>query len=102
MNPKDYPVEIRPLSADDGGGWLATFPDLPGCVGDCDTPEAAVADGYDAAQAWLSVAAECGDPVPKSLYTRLVVISRASGQRVDGSALGLATRGNGQLGAGLV
>ena len=34
MNPKDYPVEVRPLAADDGGGWLATFPDLPGCMGD--------------------------------------------------------------------
>lgn len=42
MNPKDYPVEIRPLFADDGGGWLATFPDLPGCMGDCDTPGAGI------------------------------------------------------------
>jgi len=64
MNPKDYPVEIRPLAAEDGGGWLATFHDLPGCMGDGETPEAAVADGYEAAQAWLSVAAECGDPIP--------------------------------------
>ena len=64
-NPKDYPVEIRPLAVDDGGGWLATFPDLPGCMGDGDTPEEAIADGYQAAQAWLSVAAECGDPIPK-------------------------------------
>ena len=57
-------------------------------MGDGDTPEAAAADGYEAAQAWLSVAAECGDPIPKpgmggesgrfvarvpqSLHTRLV------------------------------
>ncbi len=95
MTPKDYPVEIRPLAADNGGGWLATFPDLPGCMGDGDTPEAAVADGYEAAQAWLSVAAECGDPipkpgmggesgrfvarVPKSLHTRLVARAAAEG-----------------------
>jgi antitoxin HicB len=88
MNPKDYPVEVRPLAADDGGGWLATFPDLPGCMGDGETPEAAIVDGYAAAQAWLTVAKECGDPipnpctggesgrfvarVPKSLHTRLV------------------------------
>ena len=94
-NPKDYPVEIRPLATEDGGGWLATFPDLPGCMGDGDTPEAAIADGYGAAQAWLSVAAECGDPipkpgtggesgrfvarVPKSLHTRLVARAAAEG-----------------------
>ncbi len=39
MNSKNYPVEIRQLAADDGGGWLATFLDLPGCMGDGDTPE---------------------------------------------------------------
>lgn len=94
-NPKDYPVEIRPLAVDDGGGWLATFPDLPGCMGDGDTPETAVADGYQAAQAWLNVAAECGDPipkpsmsgesgrfvarVPKSLHTRLVARAAVEG-----------------------
>lgn len=59
-----YPVEVRPLSPEDGGGWLAVFPDLPGCMGDGETPQDAVADGYEAAKAWLEVAHECGDPVP--------------------------------------
>ena len=44
-NERQYPVEIRPLSPDEGGGWLATFPDLPGCMGDGETPEAAIEDG---------------------------------------------------------
>ncbi len=30
----DYPVAIRPLSAAEGGGYLAEAPDLPGCVAD--------------------------------------------------------------------
>lgn len=60
-----YPLEIRPLSSEDGGGWLATFPDLPGCMGDGDSPEAAIADGYAAASAWLAVAEEAGDPIPE-------------------------------------
>jgi len=34
-------------------------------MGDGESPEAAVADGYAAAQAWLNVAAECGDPIPQ-------------------------------------
>jgi len=28
----DYPVLIEPLSVEDGGGYLATVPDLPGCI----------------------------------------------------------------------
>ena len=35
----DYPFEIRPLSEEDGGGFLITFPDLPGCMADGETPE---------------------------------------------------------------
>jgi antitoxin HicB len=90
-----YPVEIRPLSVEEGGGWLATFPDLPGCMGDGDTPEAAIADGYAAAAAWLTVATETGDPIPepssggesgrfvtrmpKSLHTRLAARAAQEG-----------------------
>ncbi len=51
MDATAYPIETRLLSAGNGGGWLATFVDLPGCMGDGETPEAAVEDGYAAAQA---------------------------------------------------
>jgi predicted RNase H-like HicB family nuclease len=37
----DYPVLITPLSAEDGGGYLATVPDLPGCMSDGATREEA-------------------------------------------------------------
>jgi len=30
----DYSIVIAPLSAEDGGGYLATVPDLPGCMSD--------------------------------------------------------------------
>ena len=49
IDAKHYPAEIRPLATEEGGGWLATFPHLPGCMGDGETPEAAIADGYSAA-----------------------------------------------------
>ncbi|MFC4486951.1 type II toxin-antitoxin system HicB family antitoxin [Tepidiphilus baoligensis] len=64
MDSRNYPVEIRRLPEEDGGGWLAVFPDLPGCIGDGETPEEAIADGYRAAQAWLEAAEEYGDPIP--------------------------------------
>jgi len=31
---EDYPLEIRPLTTDEGGGFVVTFPDLPGCMAD--------------------------------------------------------------------
>jgi predicted RNase H-like HicB family nuclease len=30
MTERDYPVVITPLAEQDGGGYLATVPDLPG------------------------------------------------------------------------
>ena len=38
---EDYHFEIRPLSQEEGGGYLITFPDLPGCMSDGDTPDEA-------------------------------------------------------------
>ena len=60
-----YAVKIEPLSTEDGGGYLATVPDLPGCMSDGDTPEQALAHVQDAIAAWLEGAAEWQVPVPK-------------------------------------
>ena len=32
MNAPKNKVELRPLTEDEGGGWLASFPDLRGCM----------------------------------------------------------------------
>ena len=37
----EYAVRIERLSEDDGGGHLATVPDLPGCMSDGEIPEEA-------------------------------------------------------------
>lgn len=60
-----YPFEIRPLTEDEGGGWLITFPDLPGCMSDGETPEDAMANGRDAVAAWLKAMQESGREVPQ-------------------------------------
>ena len=49
----EYPLEIRPLAKDEGGGWLITYSELPGCMSDGETPEEAIANGRDAVIAWL-------------------------------------------------
>ncbi len=67
MKPKfeDYPIEIRPLTEKEGGGFLATFPDLPGCMADGETPEEAIADARGAFACWMAAHIEDGRPIPE-------------------------------------
>lgn len=60
----DYPMAIRPLTKDEGGGFLATFPDLPGCMADGETPEEAIADARKAFASWMAAHIADGRPVP--------------------------------------
>lgn len=60
-----YPFEIGALDESEGGGYLITFPDLPGCMSDGDTIENAIANGMDAMNGWLASAKRHGDPIPK-------------------------------------
>ncbi len=65
MNTFNYPISIRPLDESEGGGYLAEFPDLPGCMADGNTVEEAAHEAQDALESWIKVAVENGDPVPK-------------------------------------
>ena len=57
--------ETRPLSEEEGGGYLIEFPDFPGCIADGETPEEAIAQGRDALISYLKTLEELGRPVPK-------------------------------------
>ena len=52
----EYPVIIEPLPQDDGGGFVALVPDLPGCMSDDETAQAALASVMDAVDAWIDEA----------------------------------------------
>lgn len=60
-----FPVIIEPLSAEDGGGFVAHVPDLPGCVSDGETPEEALASIQDAIASWVDEANALGRPIPQ-------------------------------------
>jgi antitoxin HicB len=92
----DYPFTVRPLTQDEGGGFLIEFPDLPGCISDGETPEEAVANGMDALRAMLLTMREFGDHIPapgalikasgqwrqripKSMHARLTVRAEEEG-----------------------
>ena len=89
-----YQIELTPDI--DEGGYVASFPDLPGCLSIGDTAEEALANAIDAKRAWFEAAIEDGvtipDPnsldaysgqfklrVPKSLHRALSINSKKEG-----------------------
>lgn len=61
----DYLFTVRPLAEDEGSGWLVEFPDLPGCMADCATPEEAIREAEDAARSYIETLRELGRPLPE-------------------------------------
>jgi antitoxin HicB len=61
---KGYPFEVKELSKEEGGGYLVTFPDLPGCMSDGDTKEEAIKNAKDAFNAWMGANKEWKKPIP--------------------------------------
>jgi antitoxin HicB len=60
-----YRVVIEPLSDEDGGGYLATVPELPGCMSDGETRAEALVNVEDAISTWLHCADKQGWPIPE-------------------------------------
>ena len=109
-----YAIHIEPLPREEGSGFLVTVPDLPGCVADGETVDAAIAEAHDAFKAWA--AAEQQDKgalpppktyggqfvqLPKSLHQRLATRAAAEGVSLNQLAAtylaqGLAERSDGQ------
>ena len=90
----NYKMEI--LKDTDEGGYVVSFPDLPGCITCGETIESAVKNALDAKNAWLEAAYEDGieinDPddvskysgqfklrIPRSLHKSLAAHSKAEG-----------------------
>jgi len=44
--------EMSPLSEEEGGGYLISFPEYPGCIADGETIEQAISEGRDALKAY--------------------------------------------------
>jgi predicted RNase H-like HicB family nuclease len=60
----EYAVRIERLAESDGGGYLATVPDLPGCMSDGETPEEALKNVQDAIASWIEAAKEWKLDIP--------------------------------------
>mgnify|MGYP000086253395 CR=1 FL=1 len=58
-----YRMEIVPDTAE--GGFVASFPELPGCITCGETAEMAAANAEDAKKEWLIAAMEEGIEIPE-------------------------------------
>jgi antitoxin HicB len=68
----EYMIVIEPLPDADGGGYLAHVPELPGCMSDGPSPEAAATNVQDAIRAWIEAAQDLGHEVPAPARTKQV------------------------------
>lgn len=64
MKTLEYPVLIEPLRPEDGGGFLATVPDLPGCMSDGESAEDALKNVGSAIEEWIEEARALGREIP--------------------------------------
>lgn len=94
-NFEEYAFDVAPLSEESGGGFLITWPELPGCMSDGESIEEAIINGRDAFQMWMETYIEQGrevpkpdsasssgkfvQRVPKSLHSRLAAYARSEG-----------------------
>ena len=113
MDVTKYNVTIRPLSEDEGGGYLAEILDLPGCMGDGQSLPEAIADVYEAARGWIEVAEKRGidiplpseldqfsgkwvQRVPKSLHRELTYKAKTEGVSINTLVSTLIAKGLGR------
>ncbi len=65
MDTKGYQVNILALSEEDGGGYVAVVPDLPGCMADGETPAEALEAVQESIALWIEVQSEDGEEIPE-------------------------------------
>jgi predicted RNase H-like HicB family nuclease len=64
MDASSYRIVVEPLAEEDGGGFVASVPDLPGCMSDGESVEEARRNAIDAIGCWIEAAKAAGRPVP--------------------------------------
>jgi antitoxin HicB len=112
-NLSDYPFEIRPLTAAEGGGFLVSYPDFSECISDGETVEEAIANGRDALAATIAALQAKGFAVPapnsggvasgkfvarvpKTIHAQLATRAKAEGVSLNTLVLAFIAEGLGR------
>ena len=100
--------EMRPLSEEEGEGYLIEFPDFPGCIADGETPDEAMREGADALKSYRETLQQLGrensqsgevyggqwrQRVPKSLHAALAKRADREGVSLNRLATTLLAEG---------
>lgn len=113
-NLDDYPFEIRPLSADEGGGFLISYPDFSECISDGETVQEAIDNGRDALEETIAALQSKGFAVPapngggvasgkfvarvpKTIHAQLTTRARSEGVSLNTLVLTFIAEGLGRL-----
>jgi antitoxin HicB len=111
MKVEEYPILVYPLTEEDGGGYMAECPDLPGCQADGETPAEALRELADAFKAWTGSMKARGIPLPKpnsdkgaawrqrapkTLHRRLAVAAEQEGVSLNSLVLSFIAEGLGR------
>ena len=112
----DYPFEVRPLSSEEGGGYLISFPDFAECISDGETVAEAMENGRDALKATIAALKAKKLPVPapnsggvasgkfvarvpKTVHAQLATRARAEGVSLNALVLTFIAQGLGGPGS---
>jgi antitoxin HicB len=97
LNLDQYQFTVRPLSKDEGGGYLVEYPDIPGCMSDGETIEEAIANAREALRDCIDVfqesrqklpppniaAAQWRQRLPRTLYSKLTQQAESEGVSIN-------------------
>lgn len=109
----DYPFEIRPLTPDEGGGYLISYPDFAECISDGATVDEALAHGKLALKETIAALKSKDLPVPlprsggvasgkfiarvpKTIHAQLATRAKAEGVSLNAIVLTFIAQGLGR------
>ena len=112
----DYPFEVRPLSAEEGGGYIISFPDFAECISDGESVDEAIENGRDALKATVAALKSKKLPVPapnsggvasgkfvarvpKTVHAQLATRARMEGVSLNALVLTFIAQGLGSVGS---
>lgn len=107
MKFEDYPINVHPVPEDEGGGFMVSLPDLPGCIADGETVDEAIAEARDAFDAWVmaenedkgrlpapkTYSGQFVQRIPKTLHMRLAERAKCEGISLNQLAATLLAEG---------
>ncbi len=107
MKLEDYPINVHPVPEDEGGGFMVSVPDLPGCIADGETVDEALAEARDAFDAWVmaekedkgrlpapkTYSGQFVQRLPKTLHMRLAERAKSEGVSLNQLAATLLAEG---------